>query len=305
MKRLRLLGLTMLLSACGSAGDFASDYAESEMASEELKAAGDEAAAEAGSGEIPVSTPQIAYSYSYGYRLPAADIPVAQQAHVTLCEQAGPKICRVINMERSGGEGEYASGMLQLEVKADRARAFGGQLSESIEEYGGEPIAAAISGEDLSKQIVDTEARLRSRRLLAQRLTELLATRKGSVGELVEAERAVTEVNEEIDRAESWLAEMRGRVAFSKVDVNYQSSSPGGGGFTGPIRDAWNAIAAILGGSIAALMMLIVGLLPWVVIVGLAIWLRLRFKSPDRNFWGRKLPADVTTAESNPSSTDT
>ncbi len=189
------------LAACsGGSGESMAEYDMAEEASvqkiEMVGAEGEaaDAAADAAQpgGEIPISMPQIAYSYQYGYRLRATDIPDAQRAHVTLCEQRGATVCRVLNMENSGGEGDYATGMLHLEVAAQQARAFGGQLAEAADEYGGDQIAASISGEDLSKQIVDTEARLRSRELLSQRLTELLRTKSGSVKELVEAERAVT-----------------------------------------------------------------------------------------------------------------
>ena len=238
--------------------------------------------------EIPVSQPQIAYSYDYGFRLPAAEIPKAQQQHITLCNQMPANGCRVLNMSNSGGEGDYATGRLHLEVAAPKARSFGEKLADAVDQSGGSQIAASISGEDLSKQIIDTEARLRSRVLLSERLTELLRTRKGTVAELVEAERAVTNVNEEIDQARSWLKEMRGRVAYSTVMVNYQSGAPGSGGFTRPIREAFGGIASTLGYSVGAAITLIAAMLPWVLLLGFAIYLRRRFKATDRSFWGRK-----------------
>ncbi len=238
--------------------------------------------------EIPVSLPQIAYSYDFGFRVPASEIPKAQQAHVALCEKSGPQVCRVLNMANSGSEGDYATGRLHMEVTAARARAFGNELAKPVEEYGGSQIAASISGEDLSKKIVDTEARLRSRTLLSQRLTELLRTKSGSVKELVEAERAVTQVNEEIDQARSWLTEMRGRMAFSKIIVDYESGAPGSGGFTRPIRDALAGLSSILGSSIGGAITLTALLLPWILTIGLAIYLRRRFKADDRTFWGRR-----------------
>ncbi|MEO9634125.1 MAG: DUF4349 domain-containing protein [Parasphingorhabdus sp.] len=240
-------------------------------------------------GDIPVSVPQIAYRYQFGFRLPASEIPAAQQAHVSLCEQRGPKICRVLNMENSGGEGDYATGMLHIEVAARQARGFGTAMAQAMEDYEGSQIAASISGEDLSKQIVDTEARLRSRVLLSQRLTELLRTKSGSVKELVEAERAVTQVNEEIDQARSWLKEMRGRVAFSKITVNYQSGAPGAGGFLRPIREAFAGVASTLGSSVGAAISFFAITLPWILILMLAVYLRRRFKSTDRTFWGRRI----------------
>lgn len=243
--------------------------------------------------EIPVSQPQIAYSYDYGFRLPSSEIPKAQQAHIALCNEMPDNGCRVLNMSNSGGEGDYATGRLHLEVAAPKARTFGEQLAEAVDESGGSQVAASITGEDLSKKIVDTEARLRSRVLLAERLTELLRSRKGTVAELVEAERAVTEVNEEIDQARSWLKEMRGRVAYSTVLVNYRSGTPGSGGFTRPIREAFGDIASTLGYSVGAVISFVAILLPWILLLALAIYLRRRFKGADRTFWGRKIESTV------------
>ncbi|GAB5488862.1 MAG: hypothetical protein Pars2KO_24320 [Parasphingorhabdus sp.] len=294
----RTLVLAAVLCALAACSDGSSEsMANYDMAEEaetmalEMPEKAADASAESASpgGEIPVSTPQIAYSYQYGYRLPAVEIPKAQQAHVTLCEKRGPKICRVLNMENSGSEGDYATGMLHMEVAAKQARPFGAELAKAADDYGGNQIAASISGEDLSKQIVDTEARLRSRELLSQRLTELLRTKRGSVKELVEAERAVTQVNEEIDQARSWLKEMRGRVAFSKIVVNYQSNAPGSGGFMQPIQQAFGGVASIMGNSIGAVITFLAVTLPWILIIGLAFYLRRRFKAADRTFWGRKI----------------
>lgn len=297
----------LTLAACSGANDSAVDYdmPEAEM----MEAVADESGGaekaalaapvegNAATTEIPISQPQIAYSYDYGFRLPSSEIPKAQQAHIALCNQMPANGCRVLNMSNSGGEGDYANGRLHLEVTAPKARMFGEQLAEAVDQSGGSQIAASIAGEDLSKKIVDTEARLRSRVLLSQRLTELLRTRKGTVAELVEAERAVTDVNEEIDQARSWLKEMRGRVSYSTVMVNYQSGAPGAGGFTRPIREAFGGVASTLGYSVGAAVTFIAALLPWIIFLSLAIYLRRRFKSADRSFWGRKLEPVTQTED--------
>ena len=120
----------------------------------------------------------------------------------------------------------------------------------------------------MSKQIVDTEARLRARTLLRDRLMEVLRSRQGTVAELVEAERGVAQVNEEIDRARSWLAEMRGRVNYSRVTVSYNSSARSGGSFGRPIVEAFQSIGSILGTTIAFMIYALTVLIP----VGLALF---------------------------------
>lgn len=227
---------------------------------------------------IPVGMPKIAYVFDYGFRISASEIPALQRRHAELCEKQGPQICRVLEMRQSGEEGDYASGSLSLDVAAPRARAFGAELTKAANAAGGTEVSSAISGEDLSKQIVDTEARLRARSLLRDRLMEVLATRKGTVAELVEAERGVAQVNEEIDQARSWLTEMQGRVDFSRVNIGYNSGSPSGGGFLAPIRSAIGNISSILGMLFAALIiagtvLVPLGLIGWGLRKG---WVKLR-----------------------------
>lgn len=282
MKTRFLIGLAgaALLAGCGE-GSY--EPSSAEFAVEEAMTEAPEAARDAiaegedgvSSGEIPVSMPQIAYVYSFGFRIAGEAMPALQNRHVAMCEELGPQQCRVIQMQSSGGEGDYAFGSLQLAVAADRAREFGNQLAQTAEGEGGQQISAAITGEDLSKQIVDTEARLRARTLLRDRLMEILRNRQGTVAELVEAERGVAQVNEEIDQAQSWLAEMRGRVEFSRMDVRYESGAPAGGGFMEPIRGAFGSIGSVLGNTIAALIILLTVLVP-VGSVGWGLWVLVR-----------------------------
>lgn len=213
-------------------------------------------------GDIPVSLPKIAYVYSYGFRIAGDKIAPLQQKHADLCEKQGPYTCRIISMDSSGSEGSYVRGSLQLAVAANKARGFGTKLAQLAEGDGGTQVSTSIEGEDLSKEIVDTEARLRSRIALRDRLMEVLKSRNGKVSELVEAERNVAQVNEEIDRARSWLAEMKGRVEFSRVNISYESGAPSSGGFLDPIRQALGSIGGILGMIFATLIVLLTVLIP-------------------------------------------
>jgi hypothetical protein len=234
------------------------------------------------SGEIPLGLPQIAYVFTYGFRVPGPKIPALQQRHADLCESKGPQVCRIIAMDQSGRQGDYSSGTLQLAVASSEARAFGKQLATLAEGADGEQVSAAISGEDLSKRIVDTEARLRARTLLRDRLMEVLATRRGTVTELVEAERGVAQVNEEIDQARSWLSEMKGRVAYSRLDITYESGAPVQGGFLEPSHKAVGSLGAIFGNLLALLIVL--GSLALPVLAGWlgtrAVWRRFGSRLP-------------------------
>jgi len=285
MNRISLALLPLLaLAACSQeapVGEMAAQGSSAEAARTADAPQADAAPAEGDTAKttaIPVSAPKIAYVYEFGYRLGADRIPELQRRHADLCERQGPTVCRILDMRQSGAEGDYASGSLALAVAAPRARSFGAELGKLAGESGGAEVASGISGEDLSKQIVDTEARLRARTALRDRLMEVLETRKGTVAELVEAERAVAQVNEEIDQARGWLAEMQGRVDFSRMNLSYSSGSPAGGGFMEPIRSAVGSITTILGLIFAAIIVALTILIPLGLIGwGLrAIWRRIR-----------------------------
>ncbi len=121
---------------------------------------------------------------------------------------------------------------------------------------GGVQISAEIATEEVSKAIVDTEAQLRARTELRDRLMGVLRTRRGSLQELVAAERSVAEVNQEIDQARNWLREMQGRVAYSRVDVRYESGALVANDFLSPVRAAVGSLGSILGFLVAALIVL-------------------------------------------------
>lgn len=231
-------------------------------------------------GTIPVSMPQIAYTFAMGFRMPTEAIKPLQNRHADMCEARGPSVCRIISMRQAEREGDYAYGSLQLAVASSAAREFGKELEASSGTLDGELVSSSIEGEDLSKRIVDTEARLRSRTVLRDRLMDVLRNRRGSVEELVEAERGVAQVNEEIDQARSWLTEMRGRVAFSQMSITYEAGAPSAvsetqpGSFTGPIISAWSSLGGILGSMIGFFMLAFTVLAPFALLIygGVRLW---------------------------------
>ena len=180
-----LAGVTALaLAACSEAGDnkSASGEADSTPALGAAAPPADaaptgELAALAERAAIPVSLPKMAYVFDYGFRLPGKDIAALEQKHADMCEAMGPYGCQIVSLSTTGEEDEDITGKLELAVVSDKARAFGGKLSESAKSAGGEPVSATIAGEDLSKQMVDTDARLKTRIALRDRLLEVLKTR--------------------------------------------------------------------------------------------------------------------------------
>lgn len=290
------IGLFTLLAACGSA-DRASEAVSAmdvtEAAADASASGGEGAQTDAAKGEgaapVAVAVPRIAYIYKLGYRLPGADIPELQQAHVALCDKLGASRCQVARMQSAGGEADYASGTLKLRVASAIARQFTGQLTAAAQARGGRGVDSAIEAEDVSKQIVDASARIRQRELLVARLTEILRTRQGSVGDLVAAERAVAQAQEELDQAKGWLAELNGRVAFSTVEIGYGAQAADSGGFGAQLSDTFAESGSLFVIGLRALLTILIVLAPWALVFGPLVWLGLR--------WRRRRAARAAAAE--------
>lgn len=277
-----------LLSGCSGEPDETATAATVETASESVAVA-DIARHEAADGiggvgeraALPSGMPKLAYEYGLSYRLPSGEIGKLMRRHANLCEQQGPASCRIVGMDLSGDvETDSLRGTLQLAVAASHARAVSALIDDEAEGAGATQAKATIGSEEVSKQIVDTEARIRARAELRDRLMETLRTRKGSVRDLVEAERSVAEVNEEIDQARSWLAETKGRVAFSRMDIDYAPQTAVAGDFTAPIEGALGSLGSVLGSIVAVLIVLLAIGLPVAGLIAGAVWLRRRLAPP-------------------------
>ena len=224
---------------------------------------------------LPQGVPKLAYAYDFAFRLAGDAIGGLQRRHADLCEQQGPASCQILGMTKSGEDADDVTGELRLAVATRHARAFGALLEKEAESVDAVQLSSEIATEELSKQMVDTEAHLRARTELRDRLLEVLRTRRGSVEDLVAAERSVAEVNQEIDTARSWLKEMQGRVAFSTVTVRYESGAPVGNDFLRPVQGAIGALGGVLGFVVAALILLGAVLGP----VAALVWLGKRIGS--------------------------
>ncbi|MDT8757501.1 DUF4349 domain-containing protein [Sphingomonas psychrotolerans] len=80
-------------------------------------------------------------------------------------------------------------------------------VARAIAAEGGRAAETTITADDVSKDVVDTEARIRQREILVTRLTDMLRNRQGRVSELAEAERSVAVAQEELDQAKGWRRE--------------------------------------------------------------------------------------------------
>lgn len=224
--------------------------------------------------KVPITIPKLAYAYALTYLLPGDKIAATQDAHRDMCEEMGPARCQLLGLERGIGDEQSNRAALKLRVATSEARRFQILLERDVTEAGGRTENAKIATDEVSKQIVDTEARVRQRELLVARLTEMLRKRQGKPADLLEAERSVTQAQEELDQAKSWLSELQGRVAMSEFDIHYGAIAPSATteGVGAQLGEAVQGSGAVFLIGLRFVLSLAIYLLPWLLLIGLPVF---------------------------------
>jgi hypothetical protein len=222
----------------------------------------------------------LAYSYQMGLEIPAQHLANVMDAHVRACTDAGPRLCQLISSSRAGDPGSSMSGSVDLRGEPAWLRTFMGGLDAQASAAGGRVTNQATSTEDLTRNIVDTEAHIRAQTALRDRLQRMLQSHPGRLSDLLDVERELARVQGEIDSTQSELAVMRTRVAMSELTISYASAPQSVGSDTfEPLRHALTGFLGVVVIGFAAIITAIAGLLPFAIVVVPIVWAALRWRT--------------------------
>ncbi|MGO1839196.1 MAG: DUF4349 domain-containing protein [Candidatus Microbacterium stercoravium] len=159
-------------------------------------------------------------------------------------------------------EDATATGWITLRVPADDLDAVRASLADL-----GDVREERVSSSDVTAQSVDLEARIDSLTASVDRLDELMA-KAGSVGDLLEAEQALSERQAELESLQREYDRLGDEVAMSTLSVSLKTTASAAdldpAGFGDGILAGWNALAAFLSG----LVVVVGAVLPWLGAVG-------------------------------------
>lgn len=289
------------LAACGGSSDYErsaaspappppalemAEIAENSFAFEadaNLKSAGAGQSAPAPSENVgePSSEQYIAYSHSMGLTLPKGGVDPMMAAHTQACRAAGTSTCIVINSNVYSQEEDYASGNLSLRATPAWIDQFMSSVESDASAAGGEVTQRSTRAEDLTRQIIDTGARLDAQKTLQARLLSLLERRDGELGDLLQIERELARVTGDIESIEAQLKTLRLRVSMSSLDLNYQTKVPAfSGSRENPLGVAFGDFFYNLSSAIAAVITAFAVGLPWILLLGLFLWIWLKLIWP-------------------------
>ncbi len=275
LRKLAILALPLLMAtACGAERGYAPPMVASapEMA---VKRSAD-GGGSGGTAGTPDIQQYIAYSHTVGLRLPLKAIEPTLQGHVAACNAAGPSVCIVTNSNLYTYSDAQASAYLNLRATPAWIETFLSGVEEEAKAARGEISNRQTTAEDLTVSIIDTGARVQALETLRGRLQQLLADRPGNLGEILETERELARVNGEIDSLKSTLAALRQRVDMSQLSVSYETKRDAVTQGGNAIGRAFSEFFANLASATAAVITAFAFGLPWLLLIGVLLWIWLR-----------------------------
>lgn len=160
------------------------------------------------------------------------------------------------------GTGRYVSGTLSLRVTATRMSVVMGQLREL-----GVVASESASGEDVTAQVVDIEARLRNERRVEVELLELLSSRSNApLKEVLELRDSIARVRQTIESLGAQQQRLSRLVSLATilVSIRAEAEGPRPVGMLGErLEQAWNTGRTSFVGSVGWLVEVLVGGAVW------------------------------------------
>jgi hypothetical protein len=168
-------------------------------------------------------------------------------------------------------DGEVSRAELTLRIPSKELASF---LSDAAG-YG-KVMHEALHSEDVTDSYADIDARLNNARRLEARLLELMASKTDGVQQLLEVEREIARVREQIELFESQLKRYDEQVALSTVKMQIAThrvyaAAPAptlGERIGNTLGQSWGSMTALGRG----ILLFLVALVPWLVPMLLVVW---------------------------------
>ncbi len=180
----------------------------------------------------------------------------------------------VANTAIQSGRGQYRSASIEIRLPANQFDAAISGLAPI-----GKVEQVNVTAEDVGEEFTDLTARAANAHRLEQRLIELIATRTGKLSDVLEIERELSRVREEIERMEGRMRFLRSRAAISSLQITIHEPAPlvgdqgSGGVLRAAAKQAWRNFVGLVAAGITSLGIVVpVGLVLATLLVGVRRW---------------------------------
>ena len=226
------------------------------------------------------------------------DAPKEAQARIASIAEAQGGFVVTSEFKQSGSGASKPTETVTIVVRVPASQ-FGAAV-DAIRGSGNRIIQEKISGQDVTEEYIDLEARIRTQKALEGQFLEIMKQAR-KVEDALEVQRQLAEVRTEIERLEGRRRFLDNRSSLSTITVTLQTAAPmvtaTTSGFGHDVKDAFGdgvdtAVGIVLGVIRAAII-----LVPIAILIVLPAWLILR-RLLRRFTWPRRRePLAVTPAE--------
>lgn len=214
----------------------------------------------------------MAVSHSYTLRVPADAVEATQRRHLDACAQLGGEV--VESQINRSSSGKWVNAHTSLRLPPAALASFTTSLAAPPAEITGH----TETSEDKTLAVLDVDKRLETQIALRDRLTALLRqTASKNVGDLINLEHTLAQVQGDIESATAQRDYLRTQTEMVKVDIRYEGAMPDEPRPDGvdwrPLKAAAKGFSDILVDLLAGVVTFTARMLPWLPVVALAGWI--------------------------------
>lgn len=262
---LPLIAICLLLAGCGSGGADAAKRAPaspnvlSEMSS----------ASPAEGGATPAAVPALPRKiiYTGSVALRTDDLDAAEKKLDAMVKQFNGYLG---SASRSGTKGSQRSGSWTIRIPSTGYGSFVKAISTI-----GELESSSQEAQDVSEEFYDVQARLKTKKVEEARLVELLQKATGKLTEVLQVEKELSRIREEIEQIEGRLRFLTNQTDLSTITVTInevkQFRPAGPPSLSNDISRTFTESISQLGDAARGLLLIIIAVLPWAVLPGVVI----------------------------------
>jgi hypothetical protein len=201
---------------------------------------------------------------------PESELQKAWESVITFC---GTIQCEVVNSSISAKTRDSApAGSMSLRVVPGDLDKLFAQVQKV-----GTVTLHTTEREDKTAAVVDTEAKIKNLTSFRDSLRTMLTKPSATVKDLIEIQKQLTDTQAELDSETAQRKILANETEKVAVEISFHAEKTGGkaNGFA----EIWNALrnsGAVLGDSTAALITVIVTVIPWLILIVPAMWLLVR-----------------------------
>src|SRR5947209_10686211 len=208
--------------------------------------------------------------------LETEDPSMAMQRVASIAEARGGFVVTSESRQQAGANGGQAQEVITMEARVPASQ-FDAAMND-IRAVGSRVTTQKITGQDVTEEYIDLEARLRTQKALEAQLLDIMK-QAHQVSDAITVERELANVRTEVEKIEGRRRFLENQTSLSTINVTLQPPSPlvSTTGFFRSVRSAFGDGIDIAAAITLFLIRVLLALIPLAVFIGLPFFFLVRY----------------------------